>query len=428
MKIMIDGMNLALAQGTGVATYARNLARCVKLNGHHLSVLYGKPIYPYRDMLLREAMFFDDYKDKLGPLGLAQAAAGCFSTHMAAEVRQSGRVLTDHIRGRLPQADAFFNIQNLFRMADLRSSISGGMLRIETPYPVDIAHWTYPVAARIEGARNIYTLHDLVPLKLPYATLDSKSHYFRVLKTLSQTADHFVTVSEASKADIVDMLKVEPDFVTNTYQSVDIPQTLLDETPEQHAIDLNALSLDEHLGVDGFYLYVGAIEPKKNLKRIIEGYLSSGVPHPLIVVGRRGWRFKEEMSLIERSRRIHYLDYVPFAQLITLIRSARALVFASLYEGFGLPILEAFMCETPVITADASSTAEIAGGAAHLVNPYSVTDLRDAFRTLSAPSSDQLRKDMAQAGRARAEMFTEDRIAGEIGALYDRLMETPPRQ
>ena len=162
---------------------------------------------------------------------------------------------------------------------------------------------------------------------------------------------------------------------------------------------------------DGFYLFVGAIEPKKNLRRLIEAYLASGVPEPLVVVGRKAWQYEDVVAMMTRSPRIIYLDYLPFAQMITLMRAARALVFPSLYEGFGLPVLEAFLCGTPVITADASSTGEIAGGAALLVDPYDTRAIRDAIRHLSADESGVERRRLAEAGCRQAQRFEPAAIA-----------------
>ena len=295
-------------------------------------------------------------------------------------------------------------------------------MNIRLPEPVDVAHWTYPLPIRVEGAKNVYTLHDLVPLKLPYTTLDSKSAYYRTLRNLAKTADHFVTVSETSKTDIIEILGVDESFVTNTYQSVRIPQTLLEEPLEQVQINLDAMNVGADLGPGGFYLFVGAIEPKKNLKRVVEAYLQSGCKLPFIVVGRKAWQYQDVMSLIERSNDIFYLDYLPFNQLITLIRAARGVFFPSLYEGFGLPVLEAFICGAPVVTADASSTREIAGDAAMLVDPYDIRQIRDAFRKLEEKDNDQMRFEMTERGRAQAELFTEDVIADNLDAMYRKGM------
>ena len=433
MRIMIDGLNLALSQGTGVATYARNLSYCIKQNGHHLSVLYGKPVAAEKDPLLREAMFFDNVrKDRALPeyyLDLIRS----FAPYSPSEIPQTGQVLREQIAESLPDADVFYNIKNLFFKASAKFEHFGGMVEVTLPEKVDIAHWTYPAPIRVKGARNIYTMHDVVPIKLPYTTLDVKRHYINMLRRIAKSADHIVTVSDVSKRDIVETLGISDARVTNTYQSVSIPEAMLQDSDRQLDINLETINPDASLNVKGgvrqvrrgeFFLYVGAIEPKKNLKRILEGYLASGAPQPLVVVGRQAWQCEDEMKMIERATdRIVYLDYVPFSMLVTLMRSARALVFASLYEGFGLPVLEAFQCGAPVITADASSTAEVAGDAALLVDPYDTRSIRDAFRALGAEDTADLRREMSEKGRRRAAAFSQDRIAARLEDCYTAVMQ-----
>lgn len=433
MRIMIDGLNLALSQGTGVATYARNLSYCIKQNGHHLSVLYGKPVAPEKDPLLREAMFFDNVRKERPLPEYYLDLIRSFAPYSPSEIPQTGQVLREQIAESLPNADVFYNIKNLFFKASAKFEHFGGMLEVKLPEQVDIAHWTYPAPIRIKGARNIYTMHDIVPIKLPYTTLDVKRNYINMLRSIARSADHIVTVSDVSKRDIVDTLGISESKVTNTYQSVSIPQSMLQDSDSQLDINLETINPDASLNVKGgvrqvrrgeFFLYVGAIEPKKNLKRILEGYLASGASQPLVVVGRQAWQCETEMKMIERATdRIVYLDYVPFTMLVTLMRSARALIFASLYEGFGLPVLEAFQCGAPVITADASSTAEVAGDAALLVDPYDICQIRDAFRALGADGTADLRREMAEKGRRRAEAFSQDKIAVRLEECYSSVMQ-----
>jgi len=427
MRIMIDGLYLALSQGTGVATYARNLSYCIKQNGHHLSVLYGKPVAPEKDPLLREAMFFDNVRKERPLPEYYLDLVRSFAPYSPSEIPQTGQVLREQIAESLPNADVFYNIKNLFFKASAKFEHFGGMLEVNLPEKVDIAHWTYPAPIRIKGARNIYTMHDIVPIKLPYTTLDVKRHYINMLRRIAQSADHIVTVSDVSKQDIVETLGIPDAQVTNTYQSVSIPEAMLQDSDAQLDINLETINPDASLNVKGGVRQVRRgefFQPKKNLKRILEGYLASGATQPLVVVGRQAWQCEQEMAMIERATdRIVYLDYVPFSLLVTLMRSARALVFASLYEGFGLPVLEAFQCGAPVITADASSTAEVAGDAAMLVDPYDIRQIRDAFRALGAAGTDDLRREMSEKGRRRAEAFSQDRIAARLEDCYASVMQ-----
>jgi len=423
LRILIDGMNLALEEGTGVATYARNLASCIRKLQHSLTALYGKPGPQRGDPILREAMFIDDVHDRRSGARVVSDFLRALTPVRPTEVPETGLVLRDQRRLQFPACDHFLNYPNLFEAATLGFAVTGRLLEVIPPVAIDIAHWTYPIPARVRGAKNVYTFHDLVPLRLPYATLDRKARYWRILKRIVQSADHILTVSEQSRRDILSMLPVQAERVTNTYQSVNLPERLISTSECDVAIELTHAF--QGFGVDsaglspgGFFLFVGAIEPKKNIRRLIEGYLASGVEQPLVVVGRRGWRYEDDIKMMQRSPRILYLDYLPLGQVITLMKSARALVWPSLYEGFGLPIVEAFICGTPVITARGSATEEIAGGAAALVDPYDTRDIRDAIRRFSDRANDGLRADLIERGRRRAEEFTERVIAPRLESVY----------
>ncbi len=279
-------------------------------------------------------------------------------------------------------------------------------------------------ALRAKRARNVYTIHDLVPLRLPYATLDNKRQTYRLLRKIAAEADHIVTVSENSKRDIVRLLGIEEERVTNTYEAVEFSPELT-ERPD----DLVAEELRGSYGLErqGYLLFYGALEPKKNVARLIEAYLLSGAGIPLVITGAGGWGNQAEVKMIEelqaegRSQRsrVHHFEYVSFPMLVTLIRGARAVLFPSLYEGFGLPVLEAMLLGTPVVTSRASSMPEIAGDAALYVDPYDVDDIADAIKTISADSG--LRSELSRRGRTQAELFSIARYRERIAALYERL-------
>lgn len=438
MRIMIDGMNLSLEQGTGVATYARNLVACMRREGRHVSVLYGRNVSVHRNLLLREVAFFNAVENR----GRSRARILWDTLRALAPLKpyavpQTGAVLRQELGNRLPAANSLLNQKSVFQIALSKFEAGLGMLEIVPPEPVDIAHWTYPMPLRVRGARNVYTLHDLVPLKMPYATLDQKSRYYRLVRAIAREADAIATVSEASRTDILSMLPADAARVSVTHQSVSIPSALLD-TPEsdlagQLAGLAGGLRTDRKpratLKPRGFFLFVGAVEPKKNLRRLIEAHLAANIDEPLVVVGKQAWQFEEVLRMMERAPAIHYLDYLPFSQVVMLMRTARAVVFPSLYEGFGLPVLEAFLCDTPVITADVGATAEVAGDAALLVDPYDVRSIRDALRRLSA-SGDPARElgaTLATRGRVRAQFFEEAAIARRLAAFHDGVAAAPPR-
>jgi glycosyltransferase involved in cell wall biosynthesis len=264
-------------------------------------------------------------------------------------------------------------------------------------------------------------------LRLPYTTLDNKRQTYSLLKKIAAEADHIVTVSEHSKRDIMQLLGVEETRITNTYEAVEFPRAMLDRSDDDIAEQLRG---SYRLAHRDYLLFYGALEPKKNVARLIDAYMLSSVDIPLVITGAGGWgnhtesRMLEEMRAEGRAdptnkRRIYHFEYASLPMLVTLIRGARAVLFPSLYEGFGLPVLEAMQLGTPVVTSRVSSLPEIAGDAALYVDPYDVVDIARAIKTIAADSD--LRADLVQRGRVQAELFSTARYRERVSALYDRL-------
>ncbi|MDF1836165.1 MAG: glycosyltransferase family 1 protein, partial [Alteraurantiacibacter sp. bin_em_oilr2.035] len=304
----------------------------------------------------------------------------------------------------------------------------GKFLSVQMPEPHQLAHWTYPLPMKAKGCPNVYTLHDLVPLRLPYTTLDKKRRYLNLLRRIAKTADHIVTVSEHSRRDIIELLGVPEAKVTNTYQSVHIPDEILKIDEAQVTRDVEGVA---GVGCQEYLLYWGAIEPKKNVGRLIEAYLSSNIKNPLVIVGARAWKSDQELRLLNSvnsafsgarspGNRIVLLDYVPFRLLMSLIRGAKGAIFPSLYEGFGLPVLEAMLLGTPVICSDTSSLPEVAGDAALTVDPYNTDQLSSQITRLDSDAD--LRADLSRRGIARAARFSPDLFRQRMHEVYKTLV------
>ena len=287
----------------------------------------------------------------------------------------------------------------------------------------------------VKGARNIYTIHDLVPLLLPFTTLDDKKYMIEMLRRLCREADHIVTVSEHSKKDIVRVLGIDEARVTNTYQAVTLPDRLVTRDVAEIALEIESA-----FGVSPgeYFLFVGAIEPKKNLRRLIDAYAASGSDRPLIVVGGLGWQYDRDLSKLGEDRFVRYnfdgkalaperkvrhLSYLPRSQMLSLVRGARALLFPSLYEGFGLPVLEAMMLGTAVLTSNAASLPEIVGDAAMLVDPLDEISIAKGIRAFD--QDDALVSTLVARGIERARLFSQQAYATRLGKLYAGLGLAP---
>ncbi|WP_454917637.1 glycosyltransferase family 4 protein [Xanthobacter sediminis] len=423
--IMIDGYNLALERGTGVATYARNLSYACGSLGYRTDVLYGVPSSTAKDPFFREVSFFATRSDRVKwTTRLARDVHSLttpFLDPRALSIPVSGRVIIDQFAHQMPHFDNIWNAANLFDQAFTRFHTYRLFTTVKGTDTPDIMHWTYPLPIRLKNTKNIYTIHDLVPLRLPYTTLDNRKYYFSLIKSLLERADHIVTVSESSKRDIVEIFGYPEEKITNTYQAVSIPQALREESDEAVRQKVEGVF---NLPYKSYFLFFGAIEPKKNVGRIIEGYLSSQMKEPLVLVGKPAWKADGELKVLNETShgdRVRRFDYVSFPFLVSLIRGAKAVVFPSLYEGFGLPVLEAMLLGTPVLTSDRASIPEITGDAALRVDPYNPRAIADAIRTLSADAA--LCESLGAKGRAQAELFSPERYRARVAALYDRLLE-----
>jgi glycosyltransferase involved in cell wall biosynthesis len=429
MRIMIDGLNLNLREGTGIATYARNLAGNLKTLGHEVHVLYGLPGSADRSAMMREISFYDDVSPTgrvariLGPFREAFGLISCVSRPLSAyKIPTSGMVINRPFAARMPKFDHLWNVPNLFTRTHRAFYYFRFIPSVRLDLPIEIMHWTYPLPIRVQGAKNIYTIHDLVPLRLPYTTLDNKMFYLRLMKATARGADHIVTVSENSRRDIVEWLGVPENKVTNTYEAVDIPSLFLNVPIEKLERELAG-----SFGVKykNYVLFYGAIEPKKNVGRIIEAYLASNIDKPLVLAGASAWKSDHELRLltgmrgeaIQRMGRIIRLPYVPFAQLINLIRGALTMVFPSLYEGFGLPILESMLCGTPVITSNFGSMKEISGNAALLVDPYNTEEIKEAI--IGMVSSSALQSEKSMLGYKVAACYSNEAYRKRLKDVYD---------
>jgi glycosyltransferase involved in cell wall biosynthesis len=431
MKIMVDGFNLALTQGTGVATYARNLTFNLKALGHEVHVLYGLRPAPHRSASMREISFFDDAV----PSGVLQRVSEAIHRQtglISALVRPllpydvpiSELVVKNQFANRMPSFDKLWNAPSLFERAHRAFHYFGREVSVDLNFPLELMHWTYPLPTRVKGAKNIYTLHDLVPLRLPYTTLDNKYVYYKLMQQITRKADHIVTVSENSKRDIVQLLGVPESKVTNTYQAVHIPSSHLNLPIEELISDLKG---SFRLNYKNYLLFYGAIEPKKNVGRLLEAYLASNVDKPLVIAGASAWKSDEELRLLSglngerllRMRRVIRIPYLSFNQLVNLTRGALALVFPSLYEGFGLPILESMACGTPVITSNIGSMKEIAGDAALLVDPYNTREIKQAI--VAMVSSDSLQAQKSALGYKIAACYSSEKYCNRLESLYKSL-------
>ena len=270
-------------------------------------------------------------------------------------------------------------------------------------------------------ATKIVTIHDLSheynPSFHPAARVKLLTS---LLPNSLQQANHIITVSETVRQELLIKYNLHPERVTSIYLATGKhfrPYTDSELAPAMGALNLR----------NGKYiLYVGTIEPRKNIDRLIQAYQQLPInlrrDTPLVIAGSRGWSSETTHARMRDAQSegwLHWLQFVDQSILPALFAGARVFVFPSLYEGFGLPILEAMACGTPVITSNTSCLSEIAGNAAKLVDPLDVDSIAQAI--LSAIHEDAWHRNAKQAGLARAAQFSWDTCVAQTIEVYKRL-------
>ncbi|MEE4208573.1 MAG: glycosyltransferase family 1 protein [Parvularcula sp.] len=286
------------------------------------------------------------------------------------------------------------------------------------PGPVDVFHAVamgYPVAT---GKPLVVTVHDLGPLTHPQYFSNNRPWLMRA--ALQQAVNHgaaIVCISQATAEEVRSLHGSAADDRLHVVHSGVSAPFFVD--PGREA--LQGLVLPPN-GVP-FILTAGKISPRKNVQGVIASLkiAMQDIPHHLVVTGGDGWDMEQITALLDNEtlrRRVHMVGYVSDEALRALYRRAAMYLHPSLYEGFGLTLLEAMAGGTPVITSNLSSLPEIAGDAALLVDPNNPEAIADAVLTLAQDAD--LASRLRQSGRARAEQFTWARTAKQMHAIYDR--------
>jgi glycosyltransferase involved in cell wall biosynthesis len=285
----------------------------------------------------------------------------------------------------------------------------------------DVCHFTNSLAPLRASCPIVITLHDMsLFVHARLHPLKSQLFVRPLIPAIAQRAAAIITVSHHAKREIVDGLHVAPDKVHVIYEAA---------APHYHMI-ADAAELDRvrqryHLQKP-FVLYVGTIEPRKNLTRLVAAFAQAQRQQPdleLILVGQLGWKYASLLKAIEDLNlgcAVRRLGYVPEEDLPALYNLARVLAFPSLYEGFGLPVVEAMACGTPVLTSNGSSLVEIAAGASCLIDPLDVADIAHGLVCLT--TDDDLHARLSAAGLRRSAQFSWQRAAEETVRVYDAVV------
>jgi glycosyltransferase involved in cell wall biosynthesis len=277
------------------------------------------------------------------------------------------------------------------------------------------------------NGQAILTIHDLAVYKFPELFPEKLIDFDRrilVPRSLKKAAK-IIAVSQSTKKDIIELFKIQPDKIEVIYEGVN--------SDVETRFDSNILN-KYALGNGKYFLFIGTIEPRKNLIRLVEAYKkfvqSCSEDYGLVLAGKSGWKNAEIFRTLEAANRqlggekIKYLGYITDEEKSQLLRKASLFLFPSLYEGFGLPVIEAMAAGVPVIASNRSSLPEIIEGAGVLIDPESIDQLCEAMKKII--SDVFFRQSLIALGQKKSQAFTWDRSAKQTLAIIETLSVIAP--
>lgn len=424
-KILVDGFNLNLKKGSGIKTYGITLLDAYASMNQSVDVLLDNEFTTGKNAMLDEVNLFDQEEvkpvKKFNFQWLKNIKALSYLLR-----KRSGHLIKPEITEPDPMSylsqvsgsryQYIENIPDVFHSANRLFAVTKKITSLKLNQKPDIFHLTTPWPVQVPGVKTVVTIHDLIPLKVPFTTLDMKNHFYHLFKWAAESSDMIFSVSEHTKNDIMEIYGIPEDKIQVTYQSYKKSETVTSEEDDEIYLKAKKLAKEKYV------LFVGNIEPKKNIKALIQAmaYIPKG--YKLAVVGRKAWMHESQLSDLNRylkKKEYVFLNYVSEEELSMLYKSALCMVFPSLYEGFGLPVLEAMAHDCPVICSDVSSLPEVGGDAALYVNPYKFTEIRDKLKEVI--SNEELRRGMIEKGRERVEFFSPENYVKRLNQAYEKL-------
>lgn len=340
-------------------------------------------------------------------------------------------LLTEFSKNPDPQILPFsFGVEHSNTSAKILPSYVGhlarGLLKLESSISettqffnsADIIHSTDQLIPIATNRPLIATVMDAIPLSHP-EFIRASSRYLKTAlwKSLTKRADHIITISEFSKNEIVNLMSYPEEKITSIPLGVD--RRYFEKLPkEQIQSVLNQLTIDR-----SFFLFIGSIQPRKNLLRLLQAHASLPKKYarefPLVIAGKMAWDDGETKKAIQAAvtdKRCLWLNYVSDIEKRALLQATQGLIFTSLYEGFGLPILEAFASGAPVVTSNCTSMPEVAQDAGILVDPHKLDDIQYALLRLIEDGS--LNQSLASKGRDVSNQFSWSKTAASTAEIY----------
>jgi glycosyltransferase involved in cell wall biosynthesis len=285
----------------------------------------------------------------------------------------------------------------------------------------DLCHYTNALAPVRQARPFVLSIHDASLFLYRQHHPRTRLLTVRLLLPLTtRRAAAIITMSYSARDDLARVLGILPEKIHVIYESR--PKNVSPVNDPGHLASVRR----RHKLPEQFILYVGTLEPRKNLRRLVRAFhrlRQQGYPHKLVFAGSWGWSmngFAQEIEELGLSSLVHFLGYVPASDLPAIYSMATVFAFPSLYEGFGLPPLEAMACGTPVLSSNNSSLAELYAGAAQLIDPLDEEELTRGLRQIL--NDPEWRSELSRRGMKRARRFSWERAALETTAVYEQVL------
>ena len=295
-----------------------------------------------------------------------------------------------------------------------------GIPRYLQKLKIDIYHGLsqeLPFGIQRTKVKTVFTFHDAIFMRYPEYYSAAYRRIFTLKNQFSiQYSDHIIAISEQSKRDAIELFNAGEHKISVVYQGCNsIFSAPISEAQKQSVYNKYQLPLS-------FLLFVGAIEKRKNVKLILEALHTKNLDIPLVIIGRPTHYIKELKETIRRykmEQQVIFQFNVETADLPAVYSASAAFIFPSIYEGFGIPILEAQTIGTPVITSSGSCFEETGGDAAMYINPFDAEELGEAINLVLM--DDNIKNHMISDGKKHAELFSDIRIATNLMNVYNKL-------
>lgn len=333
------------------------------------------------------------------------------------------------------QCETFDPNRNNFHIVRLNRLLNNKILRIfweQIALPIHMSrrkieilhsiHYTTPLIAM---CKRVITFHDMTFFIIPEKHTYVKRIFFRSVIPLSiKKAVRIIADSENTKLDIQKLFYISSAKIDVVYTSKDSMYRQLENKD-------TILHIKKKYGIKNeFILYVGILEPRKNVTRLVQAYSrlieENRIKHQLVIAGKKGWAYQEIFNTVVKldsniKKKIVFAGYVPEEDLPYLYNAADLFVYPSLYEGFGIPPLEAMACGVPVITSNVSSLPEVVGDAGLLVDPYDVEAIGQAIHRILIDK--ELKIELKKKGLQKAREFSREKLAKKMLEVYKKALE-----